>query len=66
MANPVYKSIKNNCLVLNNEKVYCEALSKMIVNNEDPSKHILELSINSCSLKDNEFAIILQAIKNTT
>lgn len=44
---------------------YGKALYDSIVDNIEKSKHILELSLSDCNMKDSDFAAILYAIQNT-
>ena len=37
-------------------------LAKFIMNNDDPSRHILRMSLDGCGLRDEDFEIILEGI----
>lgn len=60
--------ISNNLLSFDGESLtngYTQALASFIRGNMDQSKHILDLSLSSCGLKDHDFARILDAVLNS-
>jgi hypothetical protein len=62
---PVFKCIENNCFKFANKKLglgYVQGLGHLIVENTDPSLHVLQLELNDCNMKDEEFATILESI----
>jgi len=67
VAKPLFKMISNNQLSFDGESLtngYTQALATFIRGNMDQSKHILDLSLSGCGLKDHDFALILDAILN--
>ena len=67
MPKPLFKMISNNVLSFDGESLangYTQALASFIRGNMDQSKHILDLSLSRCGLKDQDFAMILDAILN--
>ena len=59
--------ISNNQISFDRESLtngYTQALAIFIRSNMDQSKHILNLFLSGCGLKDHDFALILDAILN--
>ena len=69
LPQPLFKMISNNQLSFVGESWlangYVPALATFIRANADQSKHILDLSLSGCGLKDADFAMILDAILNS-
>lgn len=41
---------------------YCKAFAQMIKNNVEACDHLLSIHLDDCSMKDEEFATILDSI----
>ena len=68
LSKPIFKAIINNKFIFVGKDFgtgYGKALYDSIVDNIEKSKHILELSLSDCNMKDTDFAAILYAIQNT-
>ena len=65
LPQPLFKCINNNALKFQGKilsRGYSMALSKFIENNTRADMHILQLHLDDCSMKDQEFNNILQGV----
>ena len=68
MPLPVFKCIENNVFKYTNKKLgngYARGLGQLIRENANPSMHVLQLELDDCNMKDDEFATILLSISSS-
>lgn len=68
LAVPIFKCLENNAMNFHGQPLnlgYCKAFAKMIQNNVEEQNHLLSIHLDDCSMKDEEFAVILDAILHT-